>query len=73
MPHNMKFVLKNASRRPKKPAAPAPVAAPEPVAAPVEWSMGNTKAELTTAAEAAGIVIKSGWNKAEILGAIQGL
>ena len=51
-------------------AAPAP--APEPVAeAEAEWSMDNTKAELVAAAEAAGIEIKSGWTKADILAALE--
>lgn len=53
---------------------PAPAPAPEPVveAAPEpELSMDNTKAELVAAAEAAGIEIKGGWTKADILAALE--
>jgi hypothetical protein len=32
--------------------------------------MSNTKAELTAAAEAAGITVEASWTKAEILGAL---
>lgn len=44
--------------------------APEPEAFE-SWSMLNTKAELTAAAEAMGIDVKAQWNKAEILDAIR--
>lgn len=55
---------------PEVEAVPAEVeAAPAEVEAP-EWSMVNTKAELTAAAEAAGIDVRSNWKKAEILAAL---
>lgn len=44
---------------------PAPAPAPEPEAE--RLTMTNTKAELTAAAEAAGITVDSGWTKTQIL------
>ena len=52
------------------PAAPAP-AAPAPAEPPAEeLTMANTKAELTAAAEAAGITVEGSWTKAQILAAL---
>lgn len=50
--------------------APAPAPEPAPEAAPEKLSMMNTKAELTAAAEAAGVDVQSGWTKAQILAAM---
>ena len=68
-----------ASEAPK--ASPAPVAVAAAPAEPSsgsslasrdpEWSMTNTKAELTAAAEAAGVEVEGSWTKAQILGALQ--
>ena len=85
MPVNMKALRKSVNRRkPVAAAAPVKVAAPEPAPAPApapepvveaapepELSMDNTKAELVAAAEAAGIEIKGGWTKADILAALE--
>ena len=83
MPVNMKALRKSVNRRkPVAVAAPVKVAAPEPAPAPApepvveaapepELSMDNTKAELVAAAEAAGIEIKGGWTKADILAALE--
>tara|TARA_B100001094_G_scaffold313478_1_gene351312 strand:+ start:2282 stop:2533 length:252 start_codon:yes stop_codon:yes gene_type:complete len=55
------------------PVEEAPVEEAPVEEAPVpEWSMSNSKAELTAAAEAAGIEVRSNWTKAEILAALEG-
>ncbi len=87
MPVNMLPLLKYA-RVKKTAPAPAPVEEAPVEEAPVEeapveeapveeapvpeWSMSNSKAELTAAAEAAGIEVRSNWTKAEILAALEG-
>tara|TARA_B100000953_G_scaffold68944_1_gene55414 strand:- start:9265 stop:9591 length:327 start_codon:yes stop_codon:yes gene_type:complete len=43
------------------------------VETPSNWSMDNTKAELTAAAESMGISVPSSWSKATILAAINGV
>ena len=54
------------------PVEEAPVEEAPVEEAPVpEWSMSNSKAELTAAAEAAGIEVRSNWTKAEILAALE--
>jgi hypothetical protein len=70
--YDLKSLQKRMANRHSNKAAPAPAApAPAPAEPPAEeLTMANTKAELTAAAEAAGITVEGSWTKAQILAAL---